>query len=242
MQLKVANSNWGDASSQSIEVLLTDVASHLTLPFRQPPSESIVVAPTPNVDDDPITPYRSSQEAPFTILLSARDGYWCQFAYQFSHELCHVLSDYERLREGPNGWFHEAIYELASVFTIRRMAEQWRTSPPFSGRTDYAESLAGYADNCLSKQERRLPVGTTLCDWLLSEEGGVRQDRYLRDKNAVVAYSLLPIFESEPSGWNSIRRLPTSSAMFQDYLGEWHSQVEPIDRPFMERIVRLFED
>ena len=242
MQLKVVGSNWGDVSSHSIEVLLTDVASHLILPFREPLSGNIVVAPTPNADDDPITPYRPSQQAPFTILLSARDSFWSQFAYQFSHELCHVLPDYERLGEGPNGWFHEAICESASVFTLRRMAERWRTCPPYPGRTDYAESLASYADSYLSGEEHRLPVGTTLSDWLLSEEDSLRQDRYQRDKNAVVAYTLLPIFESEPAGWNAIRRLPNSSAMFKDYLREWHSLVEPLDRPFVNRILGLFED
>ena len=200
MQLKVVGSNWGDASSYSIEVLLADVASHLSHPFREPLAGTIVVAPTQNADDDPITPYRPSQQAPFTILLSARDSFWSQFAYQFSHELCHVLSDYERLGEGPNGWFHEAICESASVFTLRRMAERWRTCPPYAGRDDYAESLASYADSYLSREARRLPVGTTLSAWLLSEEESLRQDRYQRERNAVVAYSLLPIFESEPSG------------------------------------------
>ena len=242
LRLRVVSSNWGDSSSHSIEVLLTDVASHLTLLFREPPTGIIVVAPTPTTEGDPITPYRPSPQVPFTILLSARDDYWCQFAYQFSHELCHVLSDYERLRENPNNWFHEAICELASVFALRRMAERWLTCPPYPGRTDYADSLDSYADSYLSRAERRLPVGTTLSDWLLSEEDSLRQDRHQRDKNAVVAYTLLPIFESEPAGWNAIRRLPKSSAMFEGYLREWHSLVEPLDRPFVKRMLGLFKD
>ena len=73
----------------------------------------------------------------------------------------------------------------------------------------------------------------TLSTWLRSEEESLRQDRYQRDKNAVVAYSLLPIFETEPVGWNAIRRLPDSTATFQDYLLEWHRQVEPSDKPFV---------
>ena len=137
---------------------------------------------------------------------------------------------------------HEAICESASVFTLRRMAERWRTCPPYPGRTDYADSLACYADSYLSREERRLPAGTTLSDWLLSEEESLRQDRYQRDKNAVLAYTLVPIFESEPAGWNAIRRLPNSSALFEDYLREWHSLVEPLDRPFVKRILGLFKD
>lgn len=237
MRVLVASSNWGGISSREIEMLLTEVASHLVQLFRKPPVGTIVVAPTPIKDQDPITPYRPSLQEPFTVLLSARANYWCQFAYQFSHELCHVLSDYERLGEGPNGWFQEAICESAAVFTLRRMAQTWRSCPPFRGRTDYAESLANYAGDRLSRYECRLPPDTTLAAWLLSEEESLRQNRYQRDKNAVVAYILLPIFESQPAGWNAIRKLPDSAAMLRDYLLDWHARVEPADRSFVKRVL-----
>ena len=81
----------------------------------------------------------------------------------------------------------------------------------------------------------------TLSTWLWSEEESLREDRYLRDKNAVVAYSLLPIFENDPAGWNAIRRLPASSAMLMDYLLEWHTSVEPADKSFVKRILEAFE-
>ncbi len=151
------------------------------------------------------------------------------------------MSDYERLGEGPSGWFHETVCELASVFTLRRMAERWPTEPPHSHWADYAGSLASYADDLLSQVERQLPAGMALSTWLRSEEEALRKDRYLRDKNAVVAYSLLPIFEDDPAGWNAIRRLPASSAMLMDYLLEWHASVEPTDKPFVKRILDAFQ-
>ena len=57
----------------------------------------------------------------------------------------------------------------------------------------------------------------------------------------MVAYSLLPIFEDDPAGWNAIFSLPDSSAMFRDYLIDWHSQVEPVDKPFVTRISDAFD-
>ena len=242
LNLTVAPYGWGMALSIDVQVLLEDTTSHLNRLMRDPFVGTVVVVPAPCDDFKPMTHYRPSPNDPFFIQLTARDKRWAQFAYQFSHEFCHVLSGYERLRGSRNNWFHEALCELSSVFTIRRMAERWPSSPPYPTWSDYARQLASYAENCLSKEERRLPAGMTLSTWLLSEEDSLRQDRYQRDKNAVAAYSLLPIFESEPSGWNAIRNLPDSSAMFKDYLSEWNSQVEPLDRPFIERIVRLFED
>ena len=186
--------------------------------------------------------FRESAEGPFFIQLTARDRKWSRFSYQFSHEFCHVLSEYERLKNSPNNWFHETICELASVFTLRRMAEQWLSNPPYANWADYAESLASYAQERLSRKEHQLPEGITLSAWLLSEEEALRKDPYQRCKNAVVAYSLLPIFESDPTGWNAIRKLPDSSALFKDYLSNWHSQVEPIDKPFVNCIIQLFEE
>ena len=241
MDITIIGCDWGGAHPSNIEDLLTNVACHLTRAFREPPTGSIVVRATARIDDVPITLFCSSLQEPFTILLPARGRRWSQFAYQFSHELCHVLSDYERLRYSRNKWFHEAICELASIFTIRRMAEAWPTRSPYPNWAGYAQSLASYADICLAKEERQVPTGMTLSTWLLSEEEGLREDCRQRDKNAVVAYSLLPIFESEPTVWNAIRKLPDSSAMFSEYMLEWHAWVESAEKPIVKRILDAFK-
>ena len=146
------------------------------------------------------------------------DRKWAEFSYQFAHEFCHVLSDYERLGVNPNNWFHEALCELASSFTLRRMAERWPTQPPYSNWADYAPALSDYADNLLADEEHQLPEGLTLATWLPMYENELRQDPYIRDKNAVVAYQLLPLFEADPSGWNALRRMPGSTGILTEYL------------------------
>ena len=241
MQITVAQCDWGDSQLRDIEVLLADVDSHLTRLFREPLSGTIVVATTPSTDDVPITLYRPSPKSPFMILLQARDRKWARFAYQFSHELCHVLSDYERLQKNPNNWFHEAICELASVFTLRRMAERWLTRPPYPDWADYAPSLARYADDLLSNDNRRLPAGSTLRHWLAAHEEQLRSDPYLRDPNAVVAYQLLPTFEAEPTGWNAVRNLPNSSGYLMEYLADWYESVDATDKPFVKRVIGVFQ-
>ena len=238
MEIRVEPGHWGEGQPCDIEALLSDVAFHLTRYLREPIEGTIIVKPTASTKDKPRTLYRSTPEEPFTILLQARDRLWSKFSYQFAHELCHVLSNYEHLRDNPNNWFHETICELASVFTLRRMVEKWPTSPPYPNWADYAESLASYADGEISREERQLPGSMALPTWLLLEEEALRRDTAaalasntrisdeLRHKYAIVAYSLLPIFESETAGWNAVRRLPNSSAMLKDYLRYWCSQVE----------------
>ena len=232
MQLCVRQTDWGEVQTSNIEELLKNVASHLNRLLRTPFEGRIIVTPTP-LGGPPCTLYRESLTDPIVIHLSARDRYWCQYAYQFSHEFCHVLSGYERLRDNPNNWFHEAICELASVFTLRRMAESWITDPPYSNWASYVQALNDYVQELLSRPEHKLPEAMTLPDWLSSHEETMRKDEYQREKNAAVAYSLLPIFEHYPAGWNTIRNLPTSSGGLEEYFADWHSSVDTADKPFV---------
>ena len=241
MGIQVVQGNWGDNRQEDIRVLLHNVATHFATGFRETLDWHIWVRPTNSEEDDPMTCYRSSAQEPFVILLQARDKYWAKFAYQFAHEICHVASDFERLRANPNNWFHEALCELASVATLRRMAKSWPDNPPYPNWSDYAPSLADYAENCLMKPERQLPNGLSLGSWLDGEEASLRADKCQRDKNAIVAYALLPLFEDTPSGWNTIRILPASNDTLSAYLHEWHSKTESIDAPFVERIMSTLE-
>ena len=124
MKLEVEPSGWGEAIPSNIEVLLTDIASHLNQLLAEPVLDHIKVVPVSGPDTVPKTLYRYSACGPSPFSSLPRNRKWSQLAYQFSHEFCHVLSNYERLRDNPNNWFHEALCELASVFTLRRMAER----------------------------------------------------------------------------------------------------------------------
>ena len=73
------------------------------------------------------------------------------------------------------------------------------------------------------------------------EEDSLRQDPYQRDKNAIVAYELLPLFQNEPTGWNAVGHLPNSSAKLNDYLREWYTKVDVVDKPFLKRTLEAFE-
>ena len=241
MQICVFHGDWGNFNVNEIGKLLKNTASHLGRLLRTPFEGTIHVEPTPPNQPVPLTLYREPPDDPFVIQLTARDHRWSQFAYQFSHEFCHVLSGFENLKDNPNNWFHEAICELASVFTLRRMAERWRTHPPYPNWADYAAKLRDYSEKTLSRQEVQLPEGVTLQSWLSSQEESLRKDAYQREKNALVAYALLPIFENTLEGWNAIRNFPTSSGHLADYLLDWHSSADPEDKGFVARVSNAFD-
>ena len=235
----VVSGEWGVARAANIEKLLSDVAAHINGLLRTPWAGEVHVRSAPLSDPTPRTPLRFSKTDPIVIQVACKDRRWNQYAYQFAHESCHVLSGYEGLEGNPNNWFHETICELASVFTLRRMAERWPTHPPYPNWAGYSKHLLEYAAKRQKREEVQLPIGTTLLDWLSSHESGLRNDRYQRDKNDLVAYALLPVFEGFPAGWNAIRKFPSSSRELKCYLTDWASAADPDDVPFVVRLADM---
>ena len=236
--------DWSGSLVEDIRKLLINTASHLLQLLRSPFDGMVCVIPTYQTDKYPITLYRAFTHDPYFIKLTARNNYWDIFAFEFTHEFCHILSNYEDLKANHNNWFHEAICELASIFTLRCMAERWHSDPPYSNWVSYAEKLYSYSENRLSRPETHLPEGVSLHSWLLHNEDMLRVANYReeaeRNKQHLVAYQLLAIFEEFPSGWNAIRNLPTSTGYLKEYLSDWYSSVDLEDQPFVARLSNAF--
>ncbi len=61
-----------------------------------------------------------------------------------------------------------------------------------------------------------------------------------RGKISVFSHAMLPIFEIQPNGWNSVGKVPETEGTLREYLTDWYTQVEPVDKPFVERILGIF--
>lgn len=226
--------DWGDGRRQDIQVLLANVASHITRHLRD--SLSPVIEVWRRSSGSPMIAYRQPGHSTYTVLLSTTGTYWAQYSFQFAHEFCHLLSDYERLAVGgSNAWFHESLCELASLFTLRSMAVTWETEPPYPNWTAYAPALSDYVDGRLATVSAALP-DADFVSWLRSHELEGRKNPYLREGNLIVALRMLPVFERHPQGWNALRRLPASNARIDLYLAQWKEQVDSCDRRFVGQI------
>lgn len=238
MKITIKTGEWGEAQQQDVLNLLADTASHVNRLLRQPFTGTIIVKAVPG-GSNPKVQYRATTDDPFTIQLTSSNRFWCQYAYQFSHEFCHVISGYERLKHNPNNWFHEAVCELASIFTMRRMSERWLSNPPYPHWSSYAPSLADYAANVMSIPAAQLENGISLQTWLREHEDTLRTDPRLRNWNLVVSKAMLPHFEAEPGGWNAITKMPTSHHKLKAYLEDWHEAVSPEDKAFVAKLIEL---
>lgn len=200
--------------------------------------------------ESPITLYRRGSNGEYIVRLSVEGTYWAQFAYQFSHELTHVLARYEDTKEAQNHqWFEESLCVTASMFTLRRMAITWRTSAPYSNWKTYASALRKYADNEMSKRGRQLPSNMTLARWYKENESKLRSEDVdsleARNKQFIVASQLLPIFEQNPDLWESVGYLSvrkTDSSYLQNYLNNWYRSAPEKHKSLIREISYLFRE
>jgi len=200
----------------------------------------------------PITLFDHTADGRISIGLNSQDTRWCQYAFQFAHEFAHALAGHSNdwrktsIRgHRANNWLEESLCETASLFSLRAMGKSWLTEPPYPHWKDYSASLTSYAAERLATTARELPAGTRFSAWFEENQTPMRATSTLREKNNQVAAALLPLFEAEPAGWETLTALnlgaPALEATLQDHLHAWHRQVPAAQRSFVAKLARVFE-
>lgn len=246
LMVQVRQGNWGTARAADIQAVLQSVAAVLGPYFPQRTSNRVVVA---FGSEGPRVLFDKSADGAYVVLLNVQDTRWDQFAYQFSHELCHIFSNYEQRKTGTKNrdhqWFEESLCEMVSLFTLDRLASRWAQSPPNAHWKDYAPAFREYAGRLLDGQYRQWPVNTTIADWYGENQAQLEDDPYLRDKNAHVARQLLALLDSVPDAIETLGYLnlenSNSDRSFAAYLASWRSSCPEDKRDFVNRIISLFE-
>lgn len=245
--IRVLGGDWGRAQPDEIEAVVRSAAGVLGDLVEHAVPLAIVVRP---VADHPEVRYDKNARGEYVVALSARDRRWAQFAYQFGHEWCHVLANFDH-RISPNGepltqhqWFEEALCETAALFTLRALATRWQSAPPYPHWKDYAPWFADYADGMLAAEYRRHAQLRLLSSWYEQNGDALARDPYARQRNDFCAAALLPLFESDPSQWNALRYLNLDAAAaeptFSGYLARWQARVPEKHRHFVATIAAAF--
>jgi hypothetical protein len=236
--LRVAAEGWGDASAADIAKVLQSAGESLA---GQLPGLDLPPIEVSRSKESPIVLFERGPAGEIRVQLNVEDRRWAQFAFQFGHEMGHIVcgcADYPN----PNKWFEETLCEAASLFVLGRMAETWKTRPPQSNWKDYAASLQKYRDERTTKAA--LPKGTTLASWFRPQEPSLRRDSSLRDLNLTMAVAILPLFDEAPERWAAVTILNAvhgdESRSFADCLRDWSKSSPEKHRPFIAMIADRF--
>ncbi len=219
------NDSWELEDTSTLQQILHEAAGFIYRHLRDRPRIKLIVGY--DRERGPMALYRRRGQTTDTVLLSNTPlEYRPQIMYQFAHEFCHVVSDYNRLRstESKNEWFHEALCELASIFVMHG-----------TGEHRLKKYIDGYLDESIQVLDEIPDFGA----WLLNKEPHLREPRdggLDRKTNAVVAYRLHPLFVQHPEIWGTLKSLPKSDSVLVEYLEEWKQNVENQDRGLIDRI------
>jgi len=166
------------------------------------------------------------------IVVDIGERDWSKLAYQFGHELGHVMANsWQPLANPmpPCQWIEEALVEAFSIRGLGRLAEGWKQDPPFVGDNAFGNAIADYRQNIIQHY-------TTLAD-----EQGLGHDPatwFADHRNAIEVPGLNPFaqaaslkisgeYERTPScieALGALNRWPgRSSVPIEKYFREWQA-------------------
>ena len=218
--LIVENGNWGATSLRAIHGVVESAYTVLIEAFEKEPEDIIHIIPWNQ--EHPLVVY---DRRPYQMYLSAWDKYWSQYVYQFSHELCHILTNFDRSQQHKHKWFEESLCELSSLFVLHRLAEIWAESPPAGvfEAADFAPNHREYAEYIGAKYS--ISSSEDISGWLSENIHTLETSSEERELNGVVAIALLDCFREDHSLWKECGWLnhwdPKENEAFPDYLDSW---------------------
>jgi hypothetical protein len=105
------------------------------------------------------------------IVVNIQPRAWSQLAYQFGHELGHVMCNswmWKAQSPPPSRWLEECLVEAFSIRGLARLAVARKRARPFNGDRKYGRSLPNYHRH-LIEQYQNVPGSELVQDmvaWL----------------------------------------------------------------------------
>lgn len=239
LRIIVLPDDWGNSRIEDMKKVVDSAAHPLASQLNAASSFAPVIIQRSK--SGPITLYQRGAGNEYVVRLDSSDRAWAQLAFQFAHEFCHIICNYRNVNN-PQMWFEETICEVASLYSLRKMGETWKTNPPYSNWNTYADALTDYARTRIAEQADN---SQTLADFYRENSAALEEKGTNRKLNNFIAVKLLPHFEADPTGWQTIQYLNLGNAKenktLSAYLSAWHQRVPKNQRDFVAQIAREFE-
>jgi hypothetical protein len=166
------------------------------------------------------------------IIVDIGQRAWVQLAYQFGHELGHVLANgwLPHVKPAPPcQWLEEAMVEAFSLRGLGRLAESWKQHPPFPGDNEFGNAIADYRQKMLQQYAK------------LADELGITRDSaawFAEHRKEIEVAGLIPVgqalsltilreYERAPDcveALGALNRWPGGSRVpIEDYFRQWEA-------------------
>jgi hypothetical protein len=156
---------------------------------------------------------------------------WSQLAYQFGHELGHVLCNSwgpDAVPRNPCQWLEEALVESFSISGLGKLADSWEADPPFPGDSAFGGAIRRYRDDLLTRYRTvaaEQGADRGLAAWFRAHRGSLEIDGGLAGDAREAVSSVLAEVTADPAGadaFGALNRWPGRSGVpMDDYLRLW---------------------
>jgi hypothetical protein len=169
-----------------------------------------------------------SQTAWIIVDIGGRD--WCKLAYQFGHELGHVLANSwgpDAKPRPPTQWLEESLVEAFSIRGLGLLAQSWAVNPPFGGDAPFAKAITDYRANVIAGYVNPgdPKPGTEMVAWFAKTRGALENAGGLAPVEGPVIRAILAAELEDPAcveDLGALNRWPArSSVPIEEYLRLW---------------------
>jgi len=165
------------------------------------------------------------------IRVNIGDRDWCKLAYQFGHELGHVLANSwasNAVPALPCQWLEEALVEAFSLRGLGSLADSWAVNPPFPADHAFAGSIRQYRADALARYTDMAASQGAAADrreWFRRYRARLELHGGIDGAAGAFVPALLSSLMSDPSGvadLGALNRWPERSKLGLDaYLRTW---------------------
>ena len=238
-EIRIISDDWGSGNPKDILKVLISVAEILFPLGGNQPYHPVWVGKS---EKGPIVLYQRGKKGEYIVNLNSQDRYWCQYAFQFGHEIGHILCGFKD-GNSSNLWFEETLCEVASLYTLLHLEKKWAETPPYPHWKEYGAEFTKYAQKRMLKYESEIPKDME--NWFQENTEALLMNPVDRPRNVALAVRLLPLFERFPEGWQACAFLNEKKSMetksFYSYLNDWYESCRnPKQKKFVKRIALKF--
>lgn len=164
---------------------------------------------------------------------------WAQLAYQFGHELGHVLCNSwlpDTDLKPPTRWLEEALVDAFSIRGLALLADSWEKNPLFPGSADYGTALRGYREEVVKGYRDATgaqPV-TDVAAWFRANRQTLEQLNGIGKIEGPGLLAILGELERDKAcveDMGALNRWPERAASLGEYLRRWQASCAEIGAP-----------
>lgn len=161
---------------------------------------------------------------------------WSKLAYQFGHELGHVLCnswDANAKPQPPSQWLEEAMVEAFSIRGLGLLAASWERNPPFAGDAPFGAAIRQYRGNLIESYKKA--ASSNLALWFHKNRNSLENGGGPSQGAGPAVLAILAELERNPGcveDFGAVNRWPARSKLsIGAYLTAWQASCAEIHSP-----------